>query len=182
MSNFPPRIFSGLLWLVWNGSYERKRQNGGKTDCGLRMGILHEGLWKWFLLQLTSLNFTSEGDWRQKWSEGFLQMTDLYLLRGRDCKKMGRVLHVEQLLGLSEEDWFLKRAGYWQAGGVFQPIPLLFSFVPVKRFQDQESLCSSLTSTRRNAKSWLSRRQIPWRAGSHHVIRWAQKESYWVWL
>ena len=157
---------------MWNGSCRRPRYGGGQTHCGFRMGLLHGWLWKWFLSILPQRLFLfSEGEWK---SQGYLQITDLYLLRGRDCKRMCRFNQVEQFLGLSEGGQLPEKAGHRNAGGFFRPISLLFSFVPVKRFRKDRIHCFSPTP--RKAVPWLSKRVAPWRTGIQHIFRWAQKE------
>ena len=58
--------------------------------------------------------FSSDG---AQSSKGYLQITDLDLLRGKDCKRMCRSLQVEQFLGLSEGGRVTEREpNYCQAG------------------------------------------------------------------
>ena len=175
-SNFSPKIFPGRAWLVWNGSSERRRRrmgDGGQTFGLWGMGLLHKWLQKWLLPKSQSYQFSSDG---AQTSKGNLQMTDLDLLRGKDCEKMSRSIQLEQFLGLSVSGLFRERVRQTQAGGVFRPITLLFSCVPVKRFRRiQLQLRSSPTLGK--ARTWLSKRELPWRAGSQHIFGWAQKRK-----
>ena len=146
------------------------------------------------MLESTSLNFTSQRPFLTEafphrgfsskklflFSEDerkshYLQITDLYLLRRRDCKRMCRFIQIEQFLGLSEGGEIQEKARYWHAGGFFDPFLYfllksfqicafhwkVFSFVPVKRFRQDRVHCSS--PTQREALVWLSKRFAPWR-------------------
>ena len=113
---------------------------GMKTESHLRLRpglrLIQDGatakIAKVITAQIYIHQFSSDG---AQSSKGNLQMTDLDLLRGKDCEKMSRSIQLEQFLGLSVSGLFTQRVRQTQAGEVFRPITLLFSCVPVKRFR-----------------------------------------------
>ena len=166
------KTLSGRARLVWNGSYERRQWNRGLAYDWFRMGLLHGRLQGWLLLlQSTSLNFP-------QWVEERAAACRLRILTCYEAKTAKRCVGRPEFSNFQVSVRGINATKVLDVDkqvDLIWPTLMFLSCVPVLRLRGNRLHCSSPSLGK--AGKWLSISwNIPWRTGSPHTCRWAEKK------